>query len=125
VFSQYQTDLDAIERLDERQEAPRYLVMVSPREMPEDVRRLLTTELAPDAERWWMTWVEQVREEERKKAESRLLVKLRQRTLSMLQLKFGTLPDELVQVVEGAPEEELDRIAERVPVVNNVEELLA
>jgi predicted transposase YdaD len=110
----------------------RYLVMVSPREMPEDVRRLLTTELAPDAERWWMTWVEQVREEERKKAEeerkkaeTRLLVKLRQRTLSMLQLKFGTLPEELVRAVEGAPEEQLDRIAERVPIVNHVEELLA
>lgn len=55
----------------------------------------------------------------------RLLAKLRQRTLSMLRLKFGTLPDELVRAVESAPEEELDRIADRVPVVSRIEELLA
>jgi predicted signal transduction protein with EAL and GGDEF domain len=102
--------------------------MVNPREMPEDVRRLLTAQLAPETERWWMTWAEQLQNEAKEKGREeervRLLAKIRQRTLAMLRLQFGTLPDALIQRLEEASEEELDRIAERIPTAGSLGEVL-
>lgn len=96
----------------------RYLFRVSPRELPADVRALLRDQLTPEAERWWMTWAEQLenrsiergvvqgREEER----TRLLEKLRQQLTLRLQDRFGTLPDEVLRSVAAADEAELDRL---------------
>jgi hypothetical protein len=87
----------------------RYLFLVSPRDLPEEVRVGLVRALTPEAERWWMTWAEQLENKAREEERVRMLKKQRQQALVMLQLKFGTLPEDAVRTVEGASEEQLDR----------------
>jgi hypothetical protein len=70
-------------------------------------------------ERWWVSWAEQLErdaEERGRKAErERWLGKLRRQMLSSLGIKFGELPEEIVQRVQHASEEDLDRLVERLP----------
>lgn len=105
----------------------RYLVLVNPRKIPDDIKRRLANDLAPQTERWWMTWAEQLKEEGReegRKEQERLLAKVRQRTLSSLRRRFGPLPDEVVRKVETATEELLDIIDAGLDTADTLEALL-
>ena len=107
----------------------RYLVLVTPSEPPREVYTLLAEQLAPQSERWLVTWAEQLQnrglEQGRKEENDRLLAKLRGQMLQMLRLKFGELPDEVVARVEVASEEQLDLWNERLLGADTLEALLA
>lgn len=99
----------------------RYLVLVTPGEPPGEIYALLAEQLAPQSERWLMTWAEQLENRGRQEENARLLAKLRHQMLQMLRLKFGEFPNDLVARVETASEEELDRWSERLLVADTPE----
>jgi predicted transposase YdaD len=101
----------------------RYLVLVTPGEPPREVYALLAERLAPQSERWLVTWAEQLQERGRQEENARWLNKMRTQTLQMLRLKFGELSDEVTARVEAASEEELDQWAGRLLAVDTLEEL--
>jgi hypothetical protein len=53
-----------------------------------------------------------------------LLGKLRRQVRLSLQLKFGTLPEDVLQALEQASEERLDELAERLTEAHALQELL-
>jgi hypothetical protein len=86
---------------------------------------LLAEKLAPESERWLMTWAEQLENRGRQQENARLLAKLRHQALQMLRLKFGELPDEVVARVETASEDDLDRWTDRLLVAETLEAVFA
>jgi predicted transposase YdaD len=137
--------LGALKQVDHSRELEplmRYLFHTTPREMPEEIRLLLTTELTPEVERWWMSWAQQLEERVRAQAlqqgleqglqqglergleqgleqglhqgreeeHQRMLAKQRHQISSALHARFGPLTEEIVQHIQDAAEEELDRL---------------
>jgi hypothetical protein len=107
----------------------RYLFLVVPRPMSEPTRALLTTALTPQIERWWMSWADQLEQEAlergRKAEQERWLGKARRQMLLSLKLKFGELPADIVQLVQQASEEELDRLTEHLPEAPTLTDLFS
>lgn len=64
---------DNARTLDDIEVLLRYLVSVNPRKIPDELKRTLAGNLAPQTEEWLMTWAEQLRDEgraeERKRAD--------------------------------------------------------
>lgn len=86
---------------------------------------MLAEQLAPESERWLMTWAEQLENRGRQEENARWLAKMRHQTLQMLRLKFGEIPNELAARVEAASEEEIDRWTERLLIADALEAVFA
>jgi predicted transposase/invertase (TIGR01784 family) len=102
----------------------RYVLSVTPRDLPEGVRTLLMARLPQDGGRMVMTWGERL--EERGREQGRQEGRHEGQAITLIRLiraKFGPVPDHIESRVRQGREDELERWTDRILTADSIEAL--